>query len=143
MVRPSRQFAPDERATQGRWMRAAWRVVLVGVVVILLAMLIGWALRGGAFSSGPAIASDGQEAPASPAAAPERTRAATLVAVYGAVLLCVLAFVLAILALVSASRHYRRRLLRKRPPPTPTDDIWSQHRLPEDHDAGDGPTGHD
>jgi hypothetical protein len=50
--------------------------------------------------------------------------------------LCVLAFVLAVLALVAASRNFRRRLLRKRPPPTPTDDIWSQHRLPEDDDAG-------
>lgn len=138
-MKPPREFAFDGRATHGRWTCAAWRIVLAGVVVILLAMLIGWALGGGAFESGPALADDGQEAPASPAADPARTRAATAVAVYGAVVLGALAFVLAILALVSASRHYRRRLLPKRPPPTPTDDIWSQHRLPEDDGGGEQP----
>ncbi|MHC4674242.1 MAG: hypothetical protein ACYTF1_19425 [Planctomycetota bacterium] len=36
------------------------------------------------------------------------------------------------LAMIRWSRRFRKRLLRKPSPPTPADDVWSMHRLPND-----------
>ncbi len=44
-------------------------------------------------------------------------------------------FVIASLVLLTWSRRYRRWLFGRsddRPPPTPSEDVWSMHRLPEE-----------
>jgi len=43
-------------------------------------------------------------------------------------------FVLGGFILIRGSRRYRERLLHRRPPPTPSNDIWKMHRLPDDVD---------
>ena len=43
-------------------------------------------------------------------------------------------FVLAGFILIRGSRRYRERLRHRRPPPTPSNDIWKMHRLPDDAD---------
>lgn len=43
-------------------------------------------------------------------------------------------FVLGGFILVRGSRRYRERLRRRPPPPTPSNDIWKMHRLPDDAD---------
>lgn len=43
-------------------------------------------------------------------------------------------FVLGGFILIRGSRRYRERLLRRPPPPTPSNDIWKMHRLPDDMD---------
>jgi len=49
----------------------------------------------------------------------------------------VLGFIVAALAMVRWSRQFRANLLRRRRPATPYDDIWSMHRLPDETDAQD------
>lgn len=49
----------------------------------------------------------------------------------------VLGFIVAALAMVRWSRRFRANLLRRRRPATPYDDIWSMHRLPDEPDAQD------
>lgn len=53
---------------------------------------------------------------------------------YGVLLLSVVigAFALASYAFVRWSRHFRRWLLHQPPPPTPVEDVWAMHRLPEE-----------
>lgn len=46
----------------------------------------------------------------------------------------VLGFIVAALAMVRWSRRFRANLLRRRRPATPYDDIWSMHRLPDEPD---------
>jgi len=36
------------------------------------------------------------------------------------------------LAMIRWSRRFRKRLLRKATPPTPVEDVWAMHRLPND-----------
>ena len=43
-------------------------------------------------------------------------------------------FVLGGFILIRSSRRYRERLLHRPPPPTPSNDIWKMHRLPDDLD---------
>lgn len=46
----------------------------------------------------------------------------------------VLLFVAVAFVYLRSSRRYRRWLLRRRPEPTPSDDIWSKSKVPDDHD---------
>ena len=39
-------------------------------------------------------------------------------------------FSIGTLAMIRWSRRFRRRLLRKSPPPTEAEDVWTMHRLP-------------
>jgi hypothetical protein len=56
-------------------------------------------------------------------------------------------FMICTLAFLRWSRRYRKLLLARPRPPTPADDVWSQHRLPEEAaepdpsptDEGEGP----
>lgn len=54
-------------------------------------------------------------------------------------LLLLLVFAVASYAIIRFSRNYRRYLLREPPKPTPADDVWEMHKLPEDADSGDSP----
>jgi hypothetical protein len=45
------------------------------------------------------------------------------------------------LILLRSLRRWREHVLREPPRPTPTSDVWSMHRLPDDVDADDGPDG--
>jgi hypothetical protein len=36
--------------------------------------------------------------------------------------------------IIRFSKRYRSYLLRERPPPTPSEDVWRMHRLPDDED---------
>jgi len=48
-----------------------------------------------------------------------------------------LGFIVAALAMVGWSRRFRASLLRRRRPATPYDDIWRMHRLPDEPDEQD------
>ena len=43
------------------------------------------------------------------------------------------------LAMIRWSRRFRKRLLRKAQPPTPAEDVWAMHRLPNDEKIEDPP----
>lgn len=43
----------------------------------------------------------------------------------------VLIFLVSTMAFLRWSRHYRRSLLRKPKEPTPSEDVWSMHKLPD------------
>jgi hypothetical protein len=47
-------------------------------------------------------------------------------------LLLFLVFTVATLALVRWSRRFRAVITRRPHPPTPSDDVWRMHRLPEE-----------
>jgi uncharacterized membrane protein YidH (DUF202 family) len=67
-------------------------------------------------------------------------------------LILVVIFLVSTLAFLRWSRHFRRSLLRKPHEPTPSEDVWAMHKLPEgaveewtdpgppDPDRGDPPT---
>ncbi len=44
----------------------------------------------------------------------------------------VMIFILGSWVFLRASRRFWTGVNKKRPEPTPTDDVWSQHKLPED-----------
>lgn len=57
----------------------------------------------------------------------------------------VIVFVISSTAFLRWSRNFRRSLLRKPKPPTPSEDVWAMHKLPEGAvdawtDSGPGPT---
>lgn len=66
----------------------------------------------------------------------EAARAIQLILLWA--LLLVGVFAVASFAFLRWSRHYRRRLLRKPSPPTPVDDVWGMHRLPDDDALPEG-----
>ena len=41
------------------------------------------------------------------------------------------------LAMIRWSRRFRKRLLRKAQPPTPAEDVWAMHRLPNEENKED------
>ena len=45
-------------------------------------------------------------------------------------------FIISSYAFVRWSRRFRNQLLRKPHPPTPSDDVWAMHRLPDDDNRG-------
>lgn len=49
-------------------------------------------------------------------------------------LVLLLVFAAGSYAIIRFSRNYRRYLLREPPKPTPTDDVWKMHKLPEEED---------
>lgn len=115
----------EDPSTTRQRVRLGLVVLLVGVGLLLVAL--GMALLRGGTSSPELIAEDGAVRPA----VDGKTRAVvgTVALVFSTILLLVL--VLAAVTLVMVSRRYRRYLFRKQRAPTPTDSIWSRHRLPE------------
>lgn len=49
-------------------------------------------------------------------------------------LVILLIFLVAALVIVRFSERYKAYLLRKRRPPTPSDDVWKMHKLPREMD---------
>ena len=45
-------------------------------------------------------------------------------------------FLVSSYAFVRWSRRFRNQILRKPRPPTPSDDVWAMHRLPDDDNHG-------
>lgn len=117
----------DDTANPRR-VRLALVVLLVGVGILLVAVGVT-VLRGDA-SYDELIAAQGGSG--HKPNDQDRAMAATLTLVYGSVLLLV--FVLAAVALVMASRRYRKYLGATRPAPTASDDVWSRHQVPEGAD---------
>ncbi len=131
MTRPRTDRLNDD--TQGpRRVRMALVILMVGVGLLLLALALAM-LRSEAASE--IVMAPSPVPPSTMPASQQRTMAATLMLVYGTLLLLV--FVVAALALVAVSRRYRQRLARQKASPTPVDDVWSQHRLPEETMNGD------
>lgn len=54
--------------------------------------------------------------------------------------LLILGLALCFFALIRLGRRYRERLLHQPDKPTPVQDIWAMHKLPED-DQGEEPRG--
>jgi ABC-type Fe3+ transport system permease subunit len=114
-----------------RRVRLALVVLLVGIGVLLVAVGMT-VLRGDAsYEELVATSKDAKPKPNDR----DRAMAATVTLVYGTVLLLI--FMFAAVALVMASRRYRQHLTASRPAPTPTDDLWAQHRAPDEAEEGD------
>lgn len=115
----------EDPSTARQRLRLGLVVLLVGVGLLLVA--VGMAMLRGGTSSPELVAEDGAARPAVDGKA--RAVVGTAALVFTTILLLVL--VLAAVALVMASRRYRRHLFRKQQAPTPIDSIWSRHKLPE------------
>ena len=50
-----------------------------------------------------------------------------------------LALCVSLIAFLRWSRHFRRFILRPPAPPTPSEDVWQMHRLPEEAEGDDVP----
>ena len=130
MVKPSGDMAFGEQVAEHRRVRQALLILLTGVAVLLVT--VGLAMLR---TDAPAVVTVSETDTGVPVTQDEATsaRAATVMLVYGSILLVV--FVIAAITLVAASRSFRRQLTQGRGgkgEPTPSDDVWSQHRLPDD-----------
>ncbi len=87
-----------------------------------------------------------QPPPAVPAPAtrsvPQAISGAQLRYVLFLVVILVLVLAVSLLALLRWSRHFRRLILHKPPPPTPAEDVWAMHRLEEEPEGPTEITGH-
>lgn len=90
-----------------------------------------------AVAGGESVASGSGGAGTVPSEA-ARTKVAAAIAI--AVLagaLVLLVFLVASYALIRSARRFRQAAGRDRPSPTLSDDVWAQHKLPEDWDTED------
>jgi putative copper export protein len=134
-VKSKSDLSFDEHEASQRRTRTALLVLLAGTAILLAT--VGLAML--RVESPDASVTDGAPAPLGDADTRASARAATVVLVYGSILLVV--FIVAAIALVTASRNFRRGLAKKRQPPTPADDVWSKHKLPEEEaDTDESPT---
>jgi hypothetical protein len=121
----------EEQTSDYRRTRLGLIILLVGVLLMIATLGLGL-MR----DSGGEMVADTDEPAVVVASSAERAEVAVVVLVYGTVLLFV--FVVATVALVVVSRNYRRHLARRKPSPTPVDDVWSRHRVPEEPPPASG-----
>lgn len=107
--------------------RAGLIVLLVGIVILLGAL--GMAVIRGPQSGADQVALDSSvEPPQRDAGDAQRVGAAAII--LGGVLVVVL--LVAGYALLRITRQYATASLGKKAEPTPTDDVWAMHQLPEE-----------
>lgn len=109
----------------------------VKLFVSALTLFLAWPTHPGVFASGddgPAVLSapDAGEASSQPSSIrdDQRMRRWRRTMLLGLLLLVVLA--VASVAIIRFSRNYRRYLLKDPRTPTPSDDVWKMHKLPEE-----------
>lgn len=103
-------------------------LLVIGIVLML------WAWGSWIYRTSKSAEREGAIAQNVTAPSPETIRAvgpSTLVLVVG--LLLVLLVLFGSYALIRAARRYRALADRKRPPPTPSDDVWAMNKL-RNHD---------
>jgi len=71
-------------------------------------------------------------------AADETVRSAQKLVLLVAVTTLLLAFLFVFVIVARLMMRARQNLLKRKPEPTPTNDIWSMHKLPDDLEAGGG-----
>ena len=103
--------------------RVTLTIATAVVLVILFAAI--WSL--------PDVPAPQPGATTDPAAAAE---ARVLRYVLFLVIILVGIFFVSAFAFLRWSRHFRRTLLRRPSPPTPSSDVWAMHRLPDDEPDG-------
>lgn len=99
--------------------------VLLGVGLVLT--LLGFALL---FYNQPIVPD--QPSPTTQVAEISReTKARALRQMLFWLVVLVVIFIFSTTAFLRWSRHFRRSILRKPQPPTPSEDVWAMHKLPE------------
>lgn len=102
---------------EGRRLRIGGGLLLLGVLLVLLGVLL-------VVSYHP---------PANPASIPKVADTPRLLqSMLYVLVLLVLVFAVSVIAFLRWSRHFRQLILRRKAPPTPAEDVWAMHRLPEE-----------
>ncbi len=109
----------------GEEFRGRIAAILVGVGCLLIVVGLYFA-----FQQQRDIAAGSGIVPGSVPRETVATARAIQVVLVGALVLVGI-FAIASLAFLRWSRHYRRRLLRQPAPPTPSDDVWAMHQVPD------------
>lgn len=102
------------------------RIALVFAGVGLLLVLIGFGLLAHSQAS-----IDSGALATRPSPIPPAVKARAIRQMLFWLIVLVLVFMVSTMAFLRWSRHYRRSLLRKPKEPTPSEDVWAMHKLPE------------
>lgn len=112
-----------------------WIAVLAAIVAAAL-LVAGWSLMIDLVRPAPPGEDVAATQPISPDTAQDARRVRAVL-FYAMVLVGI--FLIGSFAFLRWSRRFRRMVLQKPHDPSPADDVWAMHRLPEGPDEGDSP----
>lgn len=111
--------------SDGKSRRVGLILLVTGLVLLAISVVIVLDRSGQSPESAPLAVRE---------SAPGIARASWLTQAVLLISLVFLIFVVGTFAMVRFSRRFRAALLGRRATPTPSEDVWQMHRLPENHE---------